>query len=51
MLSAYDGQILLGYLLAHRFNGVEAFTPDYVSLGMFVDQRSVADALTKRAAS
>ena len=46
LLSVYAGQRCLGFLLSRR-DGVEAFDIDDRSLGIFPDQKSAADAISK----
>ena len=45
MVSVYDGQTCLGFIMARGPAGFEAFTRDEHSLGMFKTQREAAAAL------
>ncbi len=49
MLSVYDGTKHLGFLALRGRNGVEAFTADNKSLGLFIDQKSAIDAVGEAA--
>jgi hypothetical protein len=51
MLSAYSGQTCIGFLLLRGRSGVEAFTADDKSLGIFPDQKSAFAAVNKAAVS
>jgi hypothetical protein len=46
LLSVYDGRQLLGFLLPRGKQGVEAFSADDRSLGVYPDQRSAAAAVS-----
>jgi hypothetical protein len=50
-VSVYNGRDHIGYLLAHRWNGIEALDVDRKSIGMYLDQQTATAALAKRAAS
>jgi hypothetical protein len=49
MLAVYDGQSCIGHLLPRGPQGVEAFDACDRSLGIFIDQRSAADAISRAA--
>jgi hypothetical protein len=48
-LSVYDGQTCIGFLLTRGPAGIEAFDADDKSLGIFPNQKSAADAISKAA--
>jgi hypothetical protein len=50
-LAVFSGQQCVGHLLRRGKLGVEAFDADDKSLGIFPDQRSAANALTKAVTS
>lgn len=50
MLSVYVGQLCIGFVMLRGPAGAEAFDADEQSLGIFPDQRSAADAVSKREA-
>jgi hypothetical protein len=45
MLSVYDGQRCIGFLLSRGKLGFEAFAADQHSLGTYPTQREAADAI------
>jgi hypothetical protein len=48
-LSVYAGQTCIGFLLTRGSASIEAFDADDKSLGIFPDQKSAADAISKAA--
>jgi hypothetical protein len=50
LLSVYDGRECIGFLLKRGKSGVEAFTADELSLGIFPDEHQAARALEAEAA-
>jgi hypothetical protein len=50
-LSVFDGQKCLGFLLPRGRQGVEAYDVNNVSLGIYRDQKSAADAVSGAAAT
>jgi hypothetical protein len=49
LVSVYDGQTCIGFLLSRGCRGIEAFDAAERSLGLFSDQRAAADALSAEA--
>jgi hypothetical protein len=49
MLSIYDGQRCIGFMVLRGKCGVEAFDADGNSLGTFADQKRAADAVSTKA--
>jgi hypothetical protein len=47
LISVYSGAACLGFILARGKLGFEAFTADERSLGIYPNQHSAADAITK----
>jgi hypothetical protein len=47
LLSVCEGQTCIGFLLSRGRAGVEAFNADNKSLGIFPDQKSAADAVSR----
>jgi hypothetical protein len=45
MLTIYDGQTCIGFVLARGKLGFEAFTAEQRSLGMFDSEREAAEAI------
>jgi len=48
-VAIYSGQECLGHLLPHGRSGFEAFSRDDISIGIFPDQRTAANAVSKAA--
>ena len=48
MLSVYVGQLCIGFVMPRGRAGVEAFDANARSLGIFLDQRSAADAVSEQ---
>jgi hypothetical protein len=48
MLSIYEGQRCIGFLLNRGRTGWEAFDADEVSLGIFPTQQAASDAINAR---
>jgi hypothetical protein len=46
ILSAYCGRDLIGFLHEHGKVGVEAFTPDKISIGIFPTTTAAANAIS-----
>jgi hypothetical protein len=49
MVSVYDGQVCLGFVLARGCKGHEAFDAKERSLGLYPNQRDAADAVSAAA--
>jgi hypothetical protein len=49
MLSVTDGRMTIGFLIRRGREGVEAFTTDETSIGVFKDERDGANAVWRRA--
>jgi hypothetical protein len=47
LVSVYDGQRVLGHILARGKTGFEAFDANDKSIGVFDSQRAAADALSE----
>jgi hypothetical protein len=45
LFSVFDGQVRIGHLLNRGKSGIEAFTTDNISLGLFPDIKSAAAAI------
>ncbi len=45
-LSVYDGSRCIGFLMPRGRQGIEAFDADDRSLGLFLTQKSAADAVS-----
>jgi hypothetical protein len=50
LLAIYDGQVCLGFLLPRGREGVAVYDADDRLLGIFPDQKSAANAVSKAAA-
>jgi hypothetical protein len=50
MLSVYDGQRAIGFILQRGKLGYEAFTANERSLGLFKNQNDAAAAISERTA-
>jgi hypothetical protein len=48
-LAVYRGRECIGYLFARGRQGTEAFDIDTKSIGIFPDQKSAADAISRAA--
>jgi hypothetical protein len=46
LVSVYDGQRVLGFIVPRGKSGFEAFTADNVSLGLHAHMQAAADAIT-----
>src|SRR5262249_48076261 len=51
LLTVTDGRNCIGFLLSRGRDGIEAFTSDETSIGLFPTAKLAADALSARAAS
>jgi hypothetical protein len=49
--SVYDGRERIGYLLLRGKQGIEAFDANEVSLGLYPDVKTAADAVVSKAAA
>ncbi len=49
-LAVYDGRVCIGFLLPRGKQGIEAFDSDTKSLGVFPNQQTAADAITRQVA-
>jgi hypothetical protein len=46
LVSVYDGQQCIGFILARGRSGFEAFTADEKSLGTYTSQRDAAEVIS-----